>query len=441
MKYICVQNTGEADVKDMTLLGLSTSRGSSQQIGQFGTGFIQGVLVCLRNGITPVVYIGEQRIAFHIEGDKDEVVFRFNRKKYRLNVCIGFGEVDWKDPRMGLREFISNAIDADGWTPSMVQVTSAMKGKAGTTRIFVPHSPFADYVKNLGQFFLHVRGLEREHVISKDEPSVCRIYRKGVLVCELSRESLFDYNLGEDAEIDECRNMNEYTAMGSAMRALRKITDHDQIRNVFRAVLKPRPCFELEKVDSTWIAWSDAWGHVWQADYGETPVCPPAISEFLKRKQIHCLVAGSTGWHAAIVGSMGAVDGTKKLMRAERDGHEVLPASQAALCTVDRIWSKLERFAFTNGRNKPQVACFRSLMNEDGSDTHGLYSDGVVMLREDQDQNEYVALHECIHHITGADDETYAFSEACLRLAHAVMKRDEGFRYECKNTLTIGQEE
>lgn len=419
--YLMVQNRGEADVKDMTLLGLSTSRGQSDRIGQFGTGFIHGVTALLRKGIFPEVYVGRKKVSFEIDDHKQEVIARYGGKRMPLNVCVQFGELDWKDPVMGLREFISNAIDADQWQPDTVQKVARPSGKEGYTRVFVPmYEPVQQYHQELPSQFLHATGSDQSSIIVKPAPSSCRVYRKGVFVRELNHVSLFDYNLDEDTQIDECRNMSDWSARDGIMSIMRKTTDKRYIMAILSAVVADADVLEVRREFTTysWQTWSDAWVEVWRSMYGEKVIVIPEMAQYLARKTKDYVAVHQPHWFASLIG-MGLPSYTEVMSRVETQGMEELPPTKAAIDTVDQVWSLLSSLGMTNGKKKPVVKLFRSLMNG-GSDVHGQYSSGTVFLREDHDHNKYVALHECAHHITGADDETYDFSEFAFRLAHAV---------------------
>ena len=423
MKYLCVQNAGEADVKDMTLLGLSTSRGNQDRIGQFGTGFIQGVLTCIRHGVTPVVYVGSDRLTFHIEGDKDEVVFKFKGRKYRLNVCIGFGEIDWTDVKMGIREFISNAIDADsGWTDQTVTTSNGMRGQPGITRVFLPYAPFADYHRNLSRYFLHSIGKENQRILFKEKPCECRVFRKGVFVCEVQDSlSLFDYNFGDEMGVDECRNLSTYMAAHYARKAIRGTDDHRVIDMILDAVVDNMNYAEVSSADyARYHDWNKAWSERWSRHRGNLHVCSEVMLPYISRKTKDAVVIGSPEWLQILIKHLGAKDASIVLDPIERDGGEVLPASQEAESTVGKAWAAMERLKLTGGRTRPTVRMFRKL-DENGSSIHGYYMDNCVYLREDNQSNLYVALHELAHHITGADDDTHDFTSFAFRVATAAI--------------------
>jgi len=130
--YLMIQNPGVAPEEAFTLLGASTKRGSGNGavIGKFGTGNKQGVAVCLRRGLEPVVFCGNLKLEFGTrkqvvnDGIKNtvfnRVVVKFGGKDATgttrtatedLGFVLEHGATDWDSVDLALREFVSNAID------------------------------------------------------------------------------------------------------------------------------------------------------------------------------------------------------------------------------------------------------------------------------------------------------------------------------------------
>ena len=59
--FLCVQNPGVAPVEGFTLLGVSTSRGETGTIGQFGSGAKHAINTLLRAGLKLTIYCGKTR--------------------------------------------------------------------------------------------------------------------------------------------------------------------------------------------------------------------------------------------------------------------------------------------------------------------------------------------------------------------------------------------
>ena len=130
--YLMIQNPGIAPEESFTLLGASTKRSSSNlaTLGKFGTGNKQAIGLCLRNGLSPIIFAGSLKLEFGTrnqnvnDGLKDNsfnrVYVKFGGKDKNgtsrsstedLGFVLEHGATDWQSTDMALREFISNALD------------------------------------------------------------------------------------------------------------------------------------------------------------------------------------------------------------------------------------------------------------------------------------------------------------------------------------------
>lgn len=128
--YLKIENPGIAPSEAFTILGMSTKRGSNNQIGKFGSGNKHSVATLLRNKLAPIVFAGNLKMEFSTrpqtvnDGLKDNnferVVVKYGGKdsegKSRtstedLGFVLEYGATDWLSIDLALREFVSNAID------------------------------------------------------------------------------------------------------------------------------------------------------------------------------------------------------------------------------------------------------------------------------------------------------------------------------------------
>ena len=72
MKYLVVENKCELGLEGLLLMGASTKRSQSGQIGKFGTGLKYALAVLMREGIGLITISGEKRYTFGTE----KVTFR-----------------------------------------------------------------------------------------------------------------------------------------------------------------------------------------------------------------------------------------------------------------------------------------------------------------------------------------------------------------------------
>ena len=110
-----------------------------------------------------------------------------------------------------------------------------------------------------------------------------------------------------------------------------------------------------------------------------------------------------------------------------RDVVEPTPDAQAA---VDLVWEWLEEVRLTQGKAKPPVKCFTSIL-DGGVMLNGFYRDGTVFINSDlcrgwldrgrtaalSDRLVHVALEETAHFVTNATDNSRDFQNFLLDLA------------------------
>ena len=474
--FLCVQNPGAAPVEGFTLLGVSTTRdcGVEGAIGQFGSGNKHAINVLLRAGLKVFVYCGRTRLDFQTRDD--EIDDGLTRKPIKRVVCklggtstrtidlgwvLDFGAIDWTDVSMALREFVSNAIDRTlreengEFIPAMqdgrLAVTTVdddkVKAKDGYTRVYVESNEAVQrYVSELPKRFLHFSAdpsqVKRAFLPKSDRningKRTAVIYRAGVHVREIedcADASVYDYNFTADQlAIDECRNSSDWTIRAAIAKLYCKATTRELIP-VFQALVDQKEVFEA-RLDPDYIAptWCEApkeeqkqsWQKAWQAVAADAVLCGPSasITEFVGRK----------GFEAKSIKSDNLVKAAQRfgiktdydvLSGAEKNGHEKLPATEAAQAAVDEVWGWLTTYKLTNGREKPAVGCFRDVMNA-GSRTFGFQDATGVYVADDQAGVRSApllktVLEECLHWVTDAGDNSRDLQDIAFRMIVEIM--------------------
>jgi hypothetical protein len=257
--YLKIENIGVCPPEGFTVLGVSLADTSDNPavIGQFGSGNKHSVAVCLRNNLAPVVYCGTLRLDFFTRpqtvadskaskdfgrvcvkyGGTDPATGASRSSTEDLGFVMSYGEKDWNEIALALREFVSNAIDRSirehgDWRSVKIEIVdeSRVRAKRDHTRVFLPLTPeVLDFFNNLGRWFLHFS--EPESLCKAILPKANRnlgdrraavIYRRGVRVREFESsdmESLFDYNLN-DLTIDEARKASDWDVRHHCGQAL-----------------------------------------------------------------------------------------------------------------------------------------------------------------------------------------------------------------------------
>lgn len=150
MKYVKIVSKSVTTPEDMFTLGVSTSRGKENKIGQFGSGTLLGTLAWMRvYGTSPVFMINGKKVVFEtkdvLKSDGEpfkQVLMCHSRKKAPLSVALEYGTLDWPTACLGLREWISNAIDgsAEGTDPkTLIVLTNKIEASDDEVAVFVPY--------------------------------------------------------------------------------------------------------------------------------------------------------------------------------------------------------------------------------------------------------------------------------------------------------------
>ncbi len=426
MKYVKIVSKSTTTPEDMFTLGVSTSRGKANKIGQFGSGTLLGTLAWMRAyGTSPIFMINGKKVVFEtkdiLKSDGEpfkQVLMCHSRKKAPLNVALEYGTLDWPTACLGLREWISNAIDGseEGTDPNtLITLTNKIEASDDEVAVFVPYTDLAkEYFDNIGKYFLHFVKKDGEKVIEKDTVSKCRIYRKGVFIRELKEDSLFDYNMLFD--INECRTGSSDSLINSVEYHITYYEDSTtKLRQIRNAVLAN---LDLVETGKTYYAMSDVFAEVWRELVGKVGLCPTNFT-----------VANCTAiapiWHKAVVKAVPELDGLKEVCEAEIRGFIISPPSGTVLKHYHDICEVIETVGLSNGLSRPKL-----IMYNTKDDSHpgflGLYSMGKqeVMLWEKNKKLSETMVHELAHHYTeGADDYTSQFAAFGHDLVAAIVNK------------------
>ena len=472
--YLKIENPGVCPVEGFTLLGATSKRGSSL-IGQFGSGNKHAAAVLLREGLSPIIFCSNHSLEFGtkqgrmaaLEGDTeyDRMIVKHGGKDDNgksvtytedLSQTQDYGTLDWDNLGMALREFVSNALDASTtynsinniqtvwpWDGIKVEVVedNQVRAKRGYTRVFVPMSDEVfQFKNNLGKWFLHFSEPENFYRVNttpnpilqkgnrnlRDTRHTAVIYRRGVLVREISygADSLFDYNL-DNLRVDESRNVDDYACQAAAARALANADT--------RSLTKLLTSFMGETV--YWEHGFSQWDmrqsddepekeNRWAAaleNLGANTVMVQKDNQGMSETLVH------KGYTPLVVpeafvkvgeGMKKVKTASKVLTEDDRTGRHIIPATEDVIKTLDYCWSNIILAGMSNGKEKPPVFCFRSLM-DGGTVTNGFYRDGSVYINENHSvagsvEIRKTMMEELDHYITGSTDMSRDFQQWVL---------------------------
>lgn len=476
--YLMIQNPGVAPVEGFLYLGVSTTRDSDVAgvIGKFGSGTKHAVNVCLRSGLQPQIFCGLHKLEYYVKTKtvQDDLTTKQVgivhckqtgktaegkqiSKDKELGFSIDYGAYDWNNLAMALREYVSNAIDRtirgegdfraalkDGRLSVEVVCDNQVRAKDAFTRVFVPFTPDVQkFYSELGKRFLHFSEPELlgQRVLPKRDRNLgtvksAMIYRHGVLVREVEADcpSLFDYNFGSELMIDESRNLTDHDVRYHATLALRD-SSADVLTKVYKSMIGKEQTWELS-FDSYYLSTEriydaekrkkqqEVWHQAFEAAVGDGILVDEDNShkaEQCRRKGYRTVSIPSKSWATALAAVVRTPEAV--LSADEQKGREVIPATAGAQEAVDTVWRWIEEVRLTNGKEKPQVMSFRSIMDQE-SETLGYYNplDKKVYINEEHASGGLnksllqTALEECVHYITEATDLSRDFQSFCLRV-------------------------
>ena len=477
--FLKIENPGQAPVEGFTVLGVSLADTSKNVgvIGQFGSGNKHAIAVLLRNELSPVVFAGTLKMEFGTRsqtvtdglaskefgrivvkyGGADPVTGASRSTTEDLGFVLDYGKQDWNEVALALREFVSNAIDRSirevgDWSGATIGVVNEtqVRAKAGFTRVFVPlTSPVLQFYNNLGKWFLHFsephslgKAILRKANRNLGNRKAAVIYRRGVRVREFESsdiESLFDYNLN-DLTLDEARIASDWNVKHGAAKALAS-ADKRTLAILFDRLLNSdRPAWEYG-FDIYSLSPSAAespkevaqrrknWGQAFTQVAGEDGVLTAkGTVDQLERKGYVPVVAPESLVGAAAL--YGVQTSSNVLSADDLVGREISAATPDAQAAVDLVWQLLEEIGLTNGKKKPPVKGFTSILNG-GTMLNGYCRNGEVFINSDlagagsvvggrkalSHRLLVVALEEIAHYITGATDNSRDFQNYLLDVA------------------------
>jgi hypothetical protein len=484
--FLKIENIGVCPPEGFTVFGVSLADTSNNSgvIGQFGSGNKHGIAVLLRNKLSPVVFAGTLKLEFSTRSqtvadskaskDFNRVVVKYggtdasgvNRSSTEdLGFVLDYGKQDWNEIALALREFVSNSIDRSirevgDWSTVKIEVVSEsqVRAKAGFTRVFIPlNNEVLAFYNNLGKWFLHFSEPESltKSILSKNNRNLSDrkaavIYRRGVRVREFESsetESLFDYNL-DGLRIDESRQASDWDVKHHAGKALAD-ADQNTLAVLFNRLLNSEnPAWEFgfdhyslqqsydddtDAVSRRRKNWQEAFSQV----AGDHAVLTgDGSADQLERKGFTPVVAPENLVSAAA--SYGVQTPVSILSVDELSGREITDATPDAQAAVDFVWELLEEIRLTNGKVKPPVRCFTSIL-DGGTMLNGYYREGEVFINRDlghsgplaagrnalSNRLVKVALEELAHYVSGSTDNSRDFQDFLLEVAVKLARKCE----------------
>lgn len=463
MQYLKIENKGVAPIEGFTHLGCSTSRFSDNNdvSGQFGSGSKHAVNLLLERGLNPSIYSDMKGLHFYLEdmvvndgyGDKvfKEVCVHITcskpliNKKMKLTRTLDHGSLDWTDVSMACREFVSNALDRytkdgeDGEFSIELVGENQVRAKKGYTRVFLPfEGDIVKFYAEINQRFLNLKAKTPLGVLAKANRGLngnskgAMIYRLGIMVKQTAEHtpSLFDYNLGKELRIDECRNSNESDILTAATVALLLRSNAEQKKLFVRQLISDRNETSWEESLSTWGARvclgyrkedlekaKPAWKEAWDSVVGTENIIltdRELPKQAVMLRGLKPVYSKSHGWYE-IATALGFKTAENGLTTEEKEGKEYSSVTNDTLESAIVVWKWLEERELTNNKEMPKLVSF----TEPVMKKQGYYQNGTVYINKEiegaTELVKSVMLEEMIHYVTGYEDychemQTYLFN-------------------------------
>lgn len=245
---VVFKTPGSIPIEAFTHFGVNSKPNSENPIGYFGTGLKYAIAVLVRNGINPIVWIGNDRYEFFPkEKDFRGKEFTFIRMK-RINTLslkksyhdlpfttqLGKNWELW----MAFRELEANTRDEHG-TTEMLDSVSPLSAHKGQTVIVVSGQEFVEIFKDINKIFLDP-ALEvawEDDTLQVFNRGSEFIYYRGLRVARLEKPSKFTYNLLQWQMLTEDRTLlymyqveetiGRFVALSEAEELIRKVVQKD----------------------------------------------------------------------------------------------------------------------------------------------------------------------------------------------------------------------
>jgi hypothetical protein len=117
----------------------------------------------------------------------------------------------------------------------------------------------------------------------------------------------------------------------------------------------------------------------------------------------------------------GCATPSKILSADELDGRESFDPTPDAVAALDWVWEQVDLAGMCDSKVKPELRCFRSVMNG-GTVVRGFLRDGIVYINEDLATGTSVELRQTVleevaHYLTKSGDCTRDLQDWAFKLA------------------------
>jgi len=449
-------------------LGASASRGIDSRRGQFGTGTLNGIAACAREGLIDglrfcmgknVFTFGMDEVRANDSNGNIITLYKIyakqqNGPKFPLNIDLSFGIMDHWNLDMALREFVTNAVDGadsyDGTTSTVdldiIDTSNNERTKFAKDpfiRIYIPVTNEAlQYYKDIRRHFICLRSDydPARSLIDNYDDAGAHFYRKGVLIGDFGERSLFHYN-SRDVKISDSRKIDYDDARKEAAHLIMQ-GSVDQIARFLKGYSDPDIKYWEKDIDGYYL---NPDNYTWRSDEalaqvkrnwnsaierlygGKTVVVESDIAETAAREKGYNPVRADYTL-AGTLKTVGLPSADTILTSAERSGRNIID-DNFSCDAMRRICAIIDSHKdILNKKNLPFPAVNiyeESAQCETSQESY--YEKGVIFIRKDisEGSHEELIMHlldRLAQHMTGREDYSAALKRWLGRYAACLMR-------------------
>lgn len=229
---IIFRNKGVIDPRSITTFGVS-SKENSNAIGYFGTGLKYAIAILLREGCEIEIHTGGQKLEFGTMEQTvrvDEFTFvTMNGQPLAFTTELGKNWELWQ----AIREIWCNCLDEGGKASHDAEQFEAASDE---TVIIVAGRKAMEVWADRDQIILSTDPLHSCGAVDIHPGQSRFLYYKGVRVMELSRPSLFTYNVTEHLQLTEDRTvLHQSIAKWRVGQGVSTLSDRSLIQQIVTA--------------------------------------------------------------------------------------------------------------------------------------------------------------------------------------------------------------
>lgn len=250
MKLLRIYNDWLLCLDELRLLWCS-SKSWSNTIWKFGTWLKYAISVLVRNNIDFGIYIWWQKVELQTEKVQirdnyfDKVIIDYESTSITTNLWVEWSV--WQ----GLREFIANALDEDGW----YEIVDSKELETGSDQTVVTFDleQVQQYLSDF-DFDNWIETEEGYYYKKLETPRRAKVFKQWFLVYEAGENSSYDYRI-DDLKINESRVAEDRHEVKRGIAQIQSFMDKEDVEVIIEN--KETDLWTFYDYDDLWNWWED----------------------------------------------------------------------------------------------------------------------------------------------------------------------------------------